>query len=360
MKSALQRVNDTVAFIQNTTIVPPLHAQRAAALVNQYLAAIPGGQAAPNFAATSGAMSLGHRPFGQSTDSRHMARAVYLLWEVIVWRVPGAQNPYLNAQAVPIGDARILFEFAIYKALMSGASAAHASAAAQCLLFNVFRPAPRSFLRRNRLVINGSTITGVGPGDQNPLTFEFYFDAINDRFVIAAPVGWQGSCQFQADSIAATHWTAVPGRGSVALAGSFAQIHATELGAATIAVTTQFTGCALCFNSSGGRTYVAHIAPGGPQTGPQIGGGQLLAQQLCGLNPAVTGASFANSPGAVSVYGRDWSNLPAFPGGYDGNNLSYFTMIGFDVGGWKLFAQEIAYGGTHGLGTIRNVRKIFP
>lgn len=359
MKPALQRVNDTVNFIQNSTVVPPLYTQQVTALVNQYLAAIPGGQGGQTFTNVSGSMSLGRRPLGQSSDSRHMARAVYLLWEVIQDHDPTAQIPYIGAQAVPLADARILFEFAMYKTLMVAGPANQAAAAAQHVLENVVRNSPRTFLRHNRLLINGSTRSRTGPGDQNLVTFDFRFEASYDRFSVSPTAGLAGSYQFQAASIAATHWTAVPGRGNNPAAGSFAQIHATELGGATIAVTTQFTGCSLCFNTSGGNTYAAHIAPGGPTTLPQIGGGQLLAQQLCGTVPNVAGAAFANAPGAVSVYGRQHSNLPAHPGGYGGANLQYFTMIGFDNGGWKLYAQEVHIGGFRGLGLIQNVRRIY-
>lgn len=358
MKSALQRVNDTVNFIQNNVIVPPPYTGQVTLLVNQFLAAVPGGQAGPAFTATSGNLSLGHRPLGQSSDVRHMARAVYLLWEVINASDPTTQIPYLSAQEVPLADARILFEFAVYKTIIAAGPANQAAAAAQHVLENLFRHAPRLFLRHNRLLINGSTQSGTGPGDQNLVTFDFRFEPSFDRFSVSPTAGL--GYQFQAASIVATHWTAVPGRGNNPVAGSFAQIHATELGGATIAVTSQFTGCSLCFNTSGGHTYAAHIAPGGPTTPPPIGGGQLLAQQLCGVTNGVTGATFANAPGAVSVYGRQHSNLPSFPGGYGGQNLQYFTMIGFDQGGWKLYAQEVHIGGIHNLGVIQNVRQLYP
>lgn len=353
MKSALDRVDDTVSFIGTNTIVPGQYGRAAKAMVELFLGTQFPGQSGKPFKTMSGQMSLGSRPPGQQTDTRQMARAVYLLWEAMKWADPQARIPYNDAAGVPLNNINQLFEYTIYKALMIYDAKNNSDFGARHVLETVFRNNPLRFLQNNRLIIRGSSTGGTGPGDQNILSFYFSFNATDDRFVIEQVPG-PGRYQFQASSIVATHWTAVPGRGNNPANGSFAQIHATELGGATIAITTQFTGCSLCFNTSGGLTYAAHIAPGGPQTPPQIGGGKLLAEQLCGMH-GITGASFANAAGAVSVYGREHSNLPGYAGGYGGPNLQYFTMIGFFQGAWTLYAQE-----NHMGGTIVNIRQIYP
>ena len=114
-------------------------------------------------------------------------------------------------------------------------------------------------------------------------------------------------------------------------------IYPGDVAGAPIVVTTQFTGCSLCFRQSGANLYAAHISPG--NSPPSIATGEVLARQLSGLVNGVVGADFANAQGPpVSVYGREYSNLNAFPNGYGGRNLAWFTMIGFDQGGWHLYA----------------------
>ena len=64
--------------------------------------------------------------------------------------------------------------------------------------------------------------------------------------------------------------------------------------------------------------------------------------------------NFTNAPGPLQIYGREHSEHPAYPNGYGDPSLAYFTMIGFDQGGWHLYAQDNQMGGS-----IANVRQIY-
>jgi hypothetical protein len=361
-KAALERVDDTVGYIGTTTVVPAQYRRAAKGMVEMFLNSQHPNLGGPAFNQMSNQMSLGARPAGQLSEPRQQARAIYLLWKAMEWASGQNVAPFANAAAIPQLNIADLFEYTIYKALIVYDAKNNSAFAAKHVLENVLAKNTIHFLTHNHLIIRGSPKRVAGTGDLNVLPFYFYFDPGSNRFIIEQVPG-PGRYQFNAATIAATHWTKVPGRGNDPNTGSFAQIDAIEVGGSRVVVTTQFTGCSLCLRSHGGRLYGAHIAPGEAiNTPPEIGSGHLLAQQLCGSVPNVTGAAFSNAPGPVRVYGRQCSNIPAFPNGYGGPNLQYFTMIGFDNGGgWSLYAQdnELLQGGFAG-GPITNVRQIFP
>ena len=361
-KTALERVDDTVDYIGTNAVVPGRYSRPAKAFVETFLNSQRQNPGGASFNQMSNEMSLGARPAGQLTASRQQARAVYLLWKAMKWIEVQTRIPFANVAAVPQLNTADLFEYTIYKALMVCDAKNNSAFAAKHVLEDILATDTLRFLTHNHLIIRGSPKRVTGMGDLNVLPFHFYFDPGSDRFIIEQVPG-KGRYQFNPATIPATHWTKVTGRGNDPNAGSFAQIDAIEMGGSRIAVTTQFTGCSLCLREHGGRLYAAHIAPGeAVNTPPEIGSGNFLARQLCGMTPGVTAAGFSNAPGPVLVYGRQCSNIPGCPGGYGGPNLQYFTMIGFDNGGgWRLYAQdnELLQGGFVG-GPITNVRQIFP
>ena len=334
-----------VIYLSTNNVVPARYGQAARAMAEMYLHSL------------GGAPSRGALTAPPANDQQRQQRAVFLLWEAIEWAVHGMEPfPFANSGAVPMMNIAIRFEFTIYKALMVYDARNNANFAAKHVLETIFAGDGLRFLTHNRVIIRGSVVRVNGPGNQNVLPFNFSYDPFDDRFIIDSGVAVPGSYQFLASSIVATHWTAVPGRGNNIGAGSFAGIQAIEVAGAPIVVTTQFTGCSLCYRLSGGSLYAAHINPGSGQLPPAIGSGTILAEQLCGQTIGVAAADFANAAGpAMSIYGRGLSNLNAFPNGYGGPALEYFTMIGFNHGGWHMFAQENNLGGG-----ITNVRQIYP
>ena len=336
-------------YLSTNNVVAARYSQPARAMAELYLSS----RRAPSRGAVTNP---------PANDQERQRRAVFLLWEAMEWANPLAFSPFPNLNAVPVMNVAELFEFTIYKALMVYDAKNNSTFAAKHVLETVFAGDPIRFLTHNHVMIMGSAQRVNGTGDQNVIPFYFSFD-VADKFLIDLTPG-PGKYQFNAASIIATHWTAVPGRGNDANAGSFAGIQAIEVAGAQIVVTTQFTGCSLCFRHSGANLYAAHINPGGTSVPPAIdplNGGNVVARQLCGLVNNVAGADFANAHGAVSVYGRQQSNLNAFPNGYGGPNLAWFTMIGFNQGGWHLYTQDNNIGGGNGMnGPIANVRQIYP
>jgi hypothetical protein len=266
-------------------------------------------------------------------------RAVYLLWQAICWTDINFRNPFDTMLAVPMKDMGPVFEFTIYKALMVY-DAKYNSCFAASKVFEVFTNDPLRFLTYNHVLIKGSSQPILGPGDRNVLPYYFSFSSGTVGKFLINCVPAPGSYQFNAVSIVATQWSDVQGRGNNVNAGSFAQIRGVELAGAEIVVTTQFTGCSLCFADSGGSVYAAHIDPGNWKRLPDIGDGNVLARQLCGEVQGVVGAGFSNAQGAVSIYGREKSNLHNYPHGYGGLSLNYFTMIGFYQNGWHIYTQD--------------------
>jgi len=110
-------------------------------------------------------------------------------------------------------------------------------------------------------------------------------------------------------------------------------------------VSTQFTGCSLCFKEVNGRLFAAHIMPDNGPAGGFPGSGIAMARELAGQNPLVAAGDFANAPagGVFKVFGRGYSNILTCPLGYNYTGPpSYMTIIGFHKpGGWQIFSQEI-------------------
>jgi hypothetical protein len=197
-------------------------------------------------------------------------------------------------------------------------------------------------------MINGSTKnSGLA---RNILSFQFGYDVLSDRYIFKpATIPESGYYVFSAVSIPAVNWWDVPGRGRNLNAGSFAQIHGTELSGSNIMLTTQFTGCSFCMKDHGGHVYAAHISPASVLTADAAckTDGATLAGQICGDIPTVTAGDFGNAAGGVNpfrVYGRDKGNQN-FPGGYPftSSHLDYCCIIGFETNGnWQLHCQHSA------------------
>jgi hypothetical protein len=342
-KKSDERITETLDYLTKTNVVRYGERQYVEKYVRSFLdAQFPGGWTGNNqFKAFSESMSMAGVTNPGGEEHRKMRRLLMLLWK--------AMGNDTIANAVPTLGAGTLAEQlrqTIRKAMLCGGKLAGDDWPARYVLTNIIARDPLEFLRRNAIIIRGSTrSSGL---DQNLVPFEFGFDPLGDRFefkaVAAAPTpGYHG---FQPVSVPAVNWWDVPGRGNNLNAGSFAQIHGTKLAGAPIMVTTQFTGCSFCMKASGGHVWAAHVSPASVMSKDKAykTDGLTLATQVCGDVATVAAGDFANAPGAspFRVYGRDKGN-GSFPGGYPFTTsaLIYACIIGFEENGaWQLFCQH--------------------
>jgi len=216
---------------------------------------------------------------------------------------------------------------------------------------NSFKSNPQTFMQAN-LVVMQSAPSATGTG--GAMAYRFLYHYADQVYLLvpaasARPNGVRGDgIVLQVVNVPEMFWFNVPGRGNTPAAGSFAQLPCTELTGADLMVTSAFTGCSFCFKNNGGHVYAAHISPDGTaaNAGPSIGAAPALATQL------VATGDFTAPPGAVagalSVFGRGHSNLPAVPNGYTVNVIpgtplvaASMYIIGTESGGiWRLVYQE--------------------
>jgi hypothetical protein len=359
-KNARTRLNAVLAYIGNLNLPGVMNAGGIAqvhAFATTFVnAAFPVGPNDPNTAVRNFSEKMALGTIYQANDTapdRQRLRAIFLLKAAVLHASSGAASNY---DTIPLPrtyvNPQAMLADALWKARLCWGQA-NASTVPHQQMLQYIRNNCLAFMATNKLRIYGSThqaVDGMGnPADQNVQNFRFCFSPASDRYEFWPPGGGPaGAYAVAVASVVAKHWSLVPGRGvaPLPLAGAgatFANIHGTELGGANIMLTTQFTGCALCIKTGGGNVYAAHISPGAPNTPPQIGGGQVLAQQLDGQNPNVGAADFANVGGGaqVHVYGRGHSNMGgALANGYPAGEM---YVLGFDAGtgvnGWDIYAQ---------------------
>lgn len=343
MKNATVRVNETIDYIASR--VPPAEKNAMDGYLHARVQAVVGTGPIKGISDPMSMNDLANR----GTDvERKKRRAIMLLETVVLTASPtatGAKNlapGALDGRLNPLLDAaRLLCDQNCGTAnLLQGK-------------FIELRNNPLAFLQNNLVLVFGSNTNG-------PMVQYFVFEYAQGvgkfKFVTARP-GVATHCYApQVVNIPAVLWSSVPGRTNVANAGSFAGIVGTHLTVASTMVTTQFSGCSLCFRNAGGAVYAAHIWPDDANVpnsalpvGPSgHGGGTRLAEQLAGLEaPGVAAAGFAapapGGPPAVSVYGPGYSNIAGHAAGYPvrvGNDWT--TMLGFDrAGTWEIWSQEV-------------------
>jgi hypothetical protein len=222
------------------------------------------------------------------------------------------------------------------------------------LEFDELRATPQAFLQDNIVVMQSSPgVAGAGKAEDH----RFYYDYSEQLFKFMPAGGRTGTrvngqgIVHKAINVPETFWFDVPGRGLNPVPGNFGRITATQLTGADMMVTSAFSGCSFCFKENAGATYAAHISPDGTQAmaGPSIGPAPALAMQLGG--PAGTGNFYSPigaRAGALSVFGRGFSNLAGKAAGYavqsvPGVPLTQNSMYVMGVqinGAWRLIFQE--------------------
>ena len=343
------RIDETLTFIQNLNLAPEISAagvvqahQFASDFITRRHAAVWGRN--PAMHTFSQHMSLGNPYVGAETQiDRKQRRAIYLLLSAIRDTVPGSPLPpdprtYVNLQRTlldTVWKARLMWGQA------NGSTAPHAD------LMAWLRTNALLFLATNAIHIAGSPNQAVdalgAPTDRNVRPFCLKYEASQHRYEFGAGA-LANTLHFDTASVRALHWSLVPGRAPTPAAGSFAQIHGTELGGPNVdtMMTTQFTGCSFCIKQHGGNVYAAHISPAGPGIAPALVlNGLTLARQLAGVEVGVVGGDFANAaggPGQFEVYGRGHSTIAAHPAGYPLNGRMY--LFGLLHGGvWSVYSQ---------------------
>ena len=359
MKNVTTRINDTLGFIQNAAVGTAAERLRTFTLANNYIQNHypPGNAHQPGYVTFSNGMSMRNLANAGNQAQREMRRAIYLLWHAI-------GNPGLANRSRTLGPAALNAEYRrlLQKARIVDDANNGRDAGSRNLLTTVIPATPLQFLTENKITIHGSAVNAPDLLDRNLINFYFTYNVGTDRYLLSLTGGAPspaGSFTFQAVSVPAVHWTAVPGRGTVVNPGpppparSFAAIAGTRLDGANVMVTTQFTGCSFCMKDAGGLIYAAHITPSVPgHPHPHVG--TQLAQQLCGTHPNVGAGDFANHAGVapIMVYGSGHGNIAGFPNGYPvpgagGNPLQYMCMMGVRVGGqWQIYSQHVFLNGT--------------
>lgn len=338
MKDAQKRIDSTIDAIVDDPQVP----LGEKANVRKFLVAKAGEQtqttvARDNFSAK---MSMKDATAAGDKTDRMRRRECFLMRSVL--SAGGADIKTVGATELSSTFGDLVFRLRV---------AADQAYSGQGILRNIFmnrlKSRPLDFVTNFRLTVKGSSARDGSQGDRNVLQYHFCYDSGTDTYLIQPDAIGKGSHGFSAVSVTAVGWSKVPNRGTNKTAGSFADIAGIELDGADVMVTTQFTGCSMCFKKQGGKLLAAHIAPTTPD-GPLGGGG--LADQLLGNVPTVTKGDFANGRGGGTfyVYGMTKSNLPGHPNGYSNistiKQMCIFGIEGDD--GWKFFAQEQSTTGT--------------
>lgn len=367
------RVNETIDFIDTYANAPQMRRQAAAQFCRQNypkLSLFDFGPYNTEFHALSSDMSVKHNATVAPGDKADRAkrRAIFLIWKSINKRGP---DPQIVARAdaamsMATGNLDAALEDAILKA-----SVFHSPAAAADVFTHDVMAHTRRFLTAHKVIVQGvgtgaAKFTNVAnPDFTNVLNFHFQYNPSRDRFVFAGNANPNSAAHtFQTVSVPAVTWYDVPGNGGEIAPSphaDFSQILGCELVNANFMLTTQFTGCAFCWTDNGGVLRAAHVAPAKPNytdlalPTSHPGGGNGLAQRIAAQGNA---AGMANAgPAALSLFGRGAGNAPPIGGGnsfYPNANLTYATIIGRNVGGWKFYMQAIDNGGN-----ISEARRIY-
>lgn len=343
-KTATQRVQDTLAYLQNTNLGTLAGRTAAHQLAQGYVnTRFPLGAASPGYDAFSNQLSLGYHLLDDPNERRRMARALMLLWRAIEAQHNGFQLPRAQVGQISLGTVDRELTHYIRKAHCVQDETAGGHAGATQALAD-FTQNPLAFLRDNRVWVQGS---GTLQGPPNTLPCNFYYNADRDRyeFVVNAPaLAGTAAAPITVDSVTAFHWTnaryvpaPVPPAQHDITTANFGAMQGIQLGGNHIMVTTQFTGCAFCTATHNNHVYCAHVSPYVPGFQHNTTG-QVLAQRI------LANGAFANAGGAApSVYGRN-AGSPPHQAGYNigggGGNTTYMTIVGFPVGGtYRIYSQ---------------------
>src|SRR5262245_53837810 len=184
-KDATLRINDTLQFIQNTTVVtaPERPAARQLAqdfITARYPPAHAGQQAYTNF---SNQMSLGFHLSSDPNDRRKMCRAIFLLWHAMNHKDYNFTVPVQNASQINQGTAPRLLENVMRKARVMQ-EAPGSTAGLSHVLTNVIPNNPLAFLQDNKFIVLGSKDRSATQGERNVLPAEFFYNPLHDRWDI--------------------------------------------------------------------------------------------------------------------------------------------------------------------------------
>lgn len=353
-KGHQQRVNETLAMIQNAPDLTAMIRQQIVTMVSNTFPrlTVANRQAYDQLSADmSVKANIGAGVPAGNSAQREMRRAIHLLW-LTIGQVQGIAILPAIVQRVQQGMTLLPAALnAAFSEVMQKAAVVAAGIGGQ-FVFQELETHPVRFLTQHKIIVRGVTTgterlsTAPNGNYQNVINFHFQYDAGDDRFMLAGGVNDGGN--FGADyvfptvSVAAVHWSAVPNVGPAP--GAFTGVLGCELTGATFALTTQFTGCAFSWTDHGGVVRASHISPsgGGPTTYP--GGGNALARRLMAQG---TMANAGNT--ALAVFGAGAGNAPAVRGGNSFypdrtvNSFKWASIIGMNKGGagWRFYLQVI-------------------
>jgi hypothetical protein len=372
-KNKITRVNDTIAYIQNTPGAGlPQNIRNDIATMVTHATPRNTHQERQTFKQVSRSMSVKHQledgVVRGSDPQREARRAIVLLWTAI-----GGQNPCQGivtrrdaAMRLPPNQLAAAFDEAMITAAVFASDLGAAWVFNNELSLN-----PLQFIQRFRLFINGSTAgkaTFMNPlagAWRNVMNFWFCYDHTDDIFYLEAQ-GRPNSHKHQMSvvNVPALHWTEVNGRGNVIAPtalnpASFSQMLGTELAGATFMVTTQLTGCVFSYMGNGANVWASHTMPGGAVNAMPAA---TLANQIMGNVLHVTAGDFANYPGLganppLRVFGMTAGNAPVVGGGNpfypqrtpfaSVGTARFITILGRLFGGsWEIYCQAVDHGGT--------------
>ena len=358
-KDEQTRIDETVNFIVGK--LPPAEQANARAWLNTFITANYGTPAGRKI--LSDAMST--KPANQAGDkeTRAARRALVIVRGDMI---NSAHPKRMNApqiMAMPSGQvisafAEMLPLFRVFVAQEQG------NVALLQQYYDDFKAIPQVFLKKH-IIITQST-PGVG-GVGSVQNHNFYLDYKNQAFSMSPPgltrppyiVG--AGLTIPCVNVPEIVWANVPGKGPVPTQGSFANIPGTRLNGADMMVTSAFSGCSFVFKRNGAGTFAAHIGPDGTLSNAgvgSIGPAPTLVNQL--MATGNFGTPVLARTGALNVFGRGRSSLPAFPNGYavnpmPGMSLILNSMFIFGIcksGMWSFYCQENQNGAS-------TVQKIF-
>jgi hypothetical protein len=340
------RLNETYDFIANK--VPPGERTTVRAFLTNWVQRVYGAGSG----VLSEAMSTRHNWGVGNAETRAGRRALVILRGDLLNPANPLKMTGPQIMAMPSGNVGPAVDALLPGFRIFAQQEENVNTALQIKL-NAFKANPDTFLAGN-YVVTQSMPSGTGIGAA--VEHRFIFNYADQQFMLmptATPrpqtVRGQG-LRFNAVNVPEMFWFRVPGRGAnpAAHTGTFAQIPATELTGADMMVTSAFTGCSFCFKNIGGTVYAAHISPDGTaaNAGPSIGAAPALATQI------IATGNFAAPPaaqaGAMQVFGRGLSNVPAHLGGYTVNALpgapltaASMYVYGVRIGGnWRIVFQQ--------------------
>ena len=312
MKNAQTRLNQTIAFIQNTPTLW-LHADRApiVAALNTWRVNNP--VQAANLSVLMSQNGSPNRP--NAAQGRQYRRAAILLRAALM---PMGNTFAQLANQVNTNPATPATQYQTY--LNSARDEVYSQAVVANNELALLAIHPRRFLTRWRLAVTGTPIAGVLNYDVTMSNGIYRLDCTG-----ANP----GNTVFPALNIPARAYAGVQGNLG-AIPGTSSVGHA-----ANVALTTQFTGCSFCFqiDNTVPELIATHLDPtaavgGGWLPVPQQLTGQFIRGQLI-----AHGAFAAGNGGVFTVFGRDL----AAPYAYGAVRVIIVSV--FRNAEWRVYAQ---------------------